>query len=74
MLLTIYVTTFDKKYVNNFYGLNESLEEVKKIANCDNVASVDLVHPKTGEIIVSYKGGELSYTSYDFIKHHNRIY
>lgn len=74
MLLTIYVTTFEKKYVNNFYGLNESLEEVRKIANCDNVACVDLVHPKTGEIIVSYKEGELSYNNYDFIKYHNRIY
>lgn len=71
MLLTIYVTTFEKKYINNFYGLNESLKEAKKIANCDNVIFVDLVYPKTGEVIISYKEGKLSYSSYDFIKYHN---
>lgn len=71
MLLTIYVTTFEKKYINNFYGLNESLEEVKKIANCDNVIFVDLVDSKTGEVIISYAEGEPSYISYDLIKHPN---
>ena len=71
MLLTIYVTTFEKKYINNFYGLNESLKEAKNIANCDNVIFVDLVYPKTGEVIASYKEGEPFYSNYDFIKHHN---
>lgn len=61
MTYTIIITTDEKIYNEQYYGLIETLCRASDIVRCDNVIELDIVDNSTGEIIYNEKKGNLPY-------------
>lgn len=61
MTYTIVITTNEKIYNEQYYGLIETLCRASGIVRCDNVIELDIVDNSTGEIIYNEKKGNLPY-------------
>ena len=47
----IEVTTYDRVYTEECYGLMETINRVEEIQKCDNVIGVEVMNIKTGEVL-----------------------
>lgn len=61
----IYIHTNEKNYIENWYGLAESIERVDTLRACDNVNYIDLIDACTGEVLVTAKCDEVEYVATD---------
>ena len=61
MTCTIIITTDEKIYNEQYYGLIETLCRASDIVRCDNVIELDIVDNSTGEIIYNEKKGNRPY-------------
>ena len=49
----IEVTTYDRTYTEDCYGLMEMVDRVARIQQADNVIGIEVVSMETGEILYS---------------------
>lgn len=68
MVYRIVVKTYEEEYVENMYGLKETFDRVKMIAECDNVVSVDWVNMSNGVIVLSVLDGEIDWVDMEELK------
>ena len=61
MIYTLIITTDEKIYNEQYYGLIETLCRASNIVRCDNVIELNIVDNSTGEIIYNEKKGNLPY-------------
>ena len=61
MACTIIITTNEKIYNEQYYGLIETLCRASDIVRCDNVIELDIVDNSTGEIIYNEKNSNRHY-------------
>ena len=61
MACTIIITTNEKIYNEQYYGLIETLCRASDIVRCDNVIELDIIDNSTGEIIYNEKKSNRPY-------------
>ena len=61
----IYIYTNEKNYIENWYGLAESIERVDYLRICDNINYIDIVDACTGEVMITTKCDEVMYVATD---------
>lgn len=61
----IYIYTNEKNYIENWYGLAESIERVNYLRICDNINYIDIVDACTGEVMITVKSNEVKYIATD---------
>ena len=59
----IYIHTNEKNYIENWYGLAESIDRVDTLRACDNVNYIDLIDACTGEVLITAKCDEVEYVA-----------